>query len=163
MIYIQHTPDGIRAEREPFDGGVAYGEVGGGWRPIESAPFNTPVEIKAGSMTFLARLEPDVSEDENGQSCDQWLAEIDGEHPPCWSAGACWSSNENDDRSLQPTAWRYPGASANNELIDALEWYGEQFCELGQYHECCGRMGDDQCSGCKARALLTRVKGDDHV
>lgn len=139
MIYIQHTASGIRAEREPFDGGVAYGDVASGWRPIESAPFNTPVEIKAGSMTFLARLEPDVSEDENGQSCDQWLAEIEGEHPPCWSAGACWSSNENDDRSLQPTAWRYPGVSANNELVEALSKGGFMMTETHNVGEYRGR------------------------
>ena len=93
-----------------------------GWRDIGTAPFDTPVEIKAGSMTFLARLWPDASEDENEQSCDQWIAHIEGEHPPCWSAGACWSSNENDDRSLQPEAWRHIGAaSAAPELLEALK------------------------------------------
>lgn len=81
-----------------------------GWRDIESAPYNTPVEIKVGSMTFLARLHPDASMSSLDESCDQWQAEIDGEHPPCWSGGACWASNENEDMSLQPTAWRYPPA-----------------------------------------------------
>ena len=80
------------------------------WRDIESAPYNTPVEIKVGSMTFLARLHPDASMSSLDESCDQWQAEIDGEHPPCWSGGACWASNENEDMSLQPTAWRYPPA-----------------------------------------------------
>lgn len=78
------------------------------WRDIESAPYNTPVEIKVGSMTFLARLHPDASMSSLDESCDQWQAEINGEHPPCWSGGACWASNENEDMSLQPTAWRLP-------------------------------------------------------
>lgn len=75
------------------------------WYSIEIAPYNEPVEIRVGHMTIVARLLPDVSEDENG-SCDQWAAEFEGEHPPCWSDGACWASNEDEIMSLQPTAWR---------------------------------------------------------
>lgn len=80
------------------------------WRPIETAPYDTPVEVKVGSMTFLARLLADASMSSLDETCDQWQAENDGEHPPCWSGGACWASNENEDMSLQPTAWRYPPA-----------------------------------------------------
>jgi len=183
MIYIQHTASGIRAELEPFDGGVAYGEVGSGWRPIESAPFNTPVEIKAGSMTFLARLMPDASMSDLETSCDQWQAEIEGEHPPCWSGGACWSSNENEDPSLQPTAWRVPGTpSVNNELVDALGKIIAHFdrdissrSAPGHSHRIPGVWDADISNGAKGgtacewcaewagfRALLTRVKGDGH-
>ncbi len=75
------------------------------WRTIESAPVNTAVRIKVGGMTFQARLIPDGSMSDMDTSCDQWVAEIEGEHPPCWSEGCCWASNENDDRSLQPEAW----------------------------------------------------------
>ncbi len=74
------------------------------WMPIETAPYNTPVQVKVGHMTMLARLIPNGSEDENG-SCDQWQAEHDGEHPPCWSDGACWASNADEVQSLQPSAW----------------------------------------------------------
>lgn len=74
------------------------------WRPIETAPYETAVKIKVGNMTFHAMLVPDASENEDG-SCDQWCAVIEGEHPPCWSGGACWWSNENEDRSMQPEAW----------------------------------------------------------
>lgn len=81
-------------------------ERGEAWRPIETAPYDTPVEVKVGSMTFLARLLADASMSSLDETCDQWQAEIDGEHPPCWSGGACWASNENEDMSLQPTAWR---------------------------------------------------------
>lgn len=79
-----------------------------GWRPIETAPYDTPVEVRVGSMTFLARLLPDASMSSLDETCDQWQAEIDGEHPPCWSEGACWSSNVDEVMSLQPTAWRLP-------------------------------------------------------
>ena len=76
------------------------------WLPIESAPYEQTVEIKVGSMTFLAALHPGVSEDDEGRSCDQWQAAVEGEHPPCWTDDACWQSNSNEQMSLQPTAWR---------------------------------------------------------
>lgn len=160
MIYIHFTPDGHlrKWSHEPFDGGVAYGEVGGGWRPIESAPFNTPVEIKAGSMTFLARLMPDASEDENEQSCDQWVAHIEGEHPPCWSGGACWSSNENDGRSLQPEAWRHIGAaSAAPELLAALKALLSELEHKGGDGWMTGNVHGDDYD--RARAAITKAEG----
>ena len=43
----------------------------------------------------------------------------------------------------------------DDPLRKALEWYADQFCELGNSHECCGRMSDDECSGCRARAALS--------
>lgn len=106
-----------------------------GWQPLESAPYNTPVEIKAGSMTFLARLLPDAAFEEDDTTCDQWQAEIEGEHPPCWSEGACWSSNLDEVESLQPTAWRHPlPTTANNpeadvcgEMLSALRWIADNY------------------------------------
>jgi hypothetical protein len=38
--------------------------------------------------------------------------------------------------------------------MSIIEKYAEDFCELGKYHECCGRMIEDECSGCAARAFL---------
>lgn len=76
------------------------------WQPIETAPYSKAVEVRVGGMTFLARLWPDHSVDQNEQSCDQWVADNEGEHPPCWSEGACWESNADEMPSLQPTAWR---------------------------------------------------------
>lgn len=49
-------------------------------------------------------------------------------------------------------------ASKVQGLVDALDWYAQQFCELGQYHECCGRMTGDQCSGCLARKAVASFK-----
>lgn len=76
------------------------------WYPAQLAPINEEVRVKAGEMTFLAMLLPDVSMDADGRSCDQWQATREGEHPPCWSGGACWDSNEDEAMSLQPTAWQ---------------------------------------------------------
>lgn len=76
------------------------------WKPIESAPYGTPVRVKAGHMTFVARLMPDASMTSEEQSCDQWQAEYEGEHPPCWSEGACWESNMDESPSMQPEAWQ---------------------------------------------------------
>ena len=76
------------------------------WRPIESAPYSQEVIVRAGSMTFRAELVPDASINRHGSDCDQWQATIEGEHPPCWSGGACWESNEDEVMSLQPDAWR---------------------------------------------------------
>ncbi len=76
------------------------------WQPIETAPVDSPVRVKCGEMTFLARLVPWASINSEGAECDQWQAENEGEHPPCWSGGACWESNENECLSLQPTHWQ---------------------------------------------------------
>lgn len=77
------------------------------WQPIDTAPYSTPVEVRVGSMTFLARLESDASLSDDEQPCDQWQAVNEGEHPPCWSEGACWSSNTDEVMSRQPEAWRF--------------------------------------------------------
>lgn len=36
----------------------------------------------------------------------------------------------------------------------ALRTYGQQFCELGEFHDACGKMRDVDCSGCLARTAL---------
>lgn len=74
------------------------------WMPIETAPYETPVLVKVAHMTFEAMLKPDAAENEEG-SCDQWVACHEGEHPPCWTDGACWQSNADEIESLQPVAW----------------------------------------------------------
>lgn len=76
------------------------------WNPVDTAPYGTPVQVKVGHMVFLARLEREASENSKGDACDQWQAVYDGEHPPCWSEGACWAINADGDASLQPTGWR---------------------------------------------------------
>ncbi len=36
----------------------------------------------------------------------------------------------------------------------ALREYSDIFCELGESHECCGRLTEADCSGCLARKTL---------
>lgn len=81
---------------------------GDGWQPVSDAPLNEEVEVRVGHMTFLAKLVPGGAIDTNESPCDQWQATQEGEHPPCWSDGACWSVNEDECVSLHPEAWRYP-------------------------------------------------------
>ncbi len=39
-------------------------------------------------------------------------------------------------------------------LRGALQIYADGLCELGQSHECCGRLSSADCFGCTARAAL---------
>lgn len=39
-------------------------------------------------------------------------------------------------------------------LREALAYYADTFCELDKGHECCGKLDEDECSGCKARATM---------
>lgn len=103
------------------------------WRDIASAPYSTPVRVKVGGMTFLARLEPDASMSDMDTSCDQWQAVNEGEHPPCWSEGACWESNLDGDCSMQPEAWTpTPDGTGSGEAFQRrvqpwmMECFGEQ-------------------------------------
>lgn len=79
-----------------------------GWRDIETDPpkYDEVVKVKAGHMTFRAVLRNNIAMDDEGVSCDQWEAAIEGEHPPCWSDGACWELNVDGYGSLQPEEWR---------------------------------------------------------
>lgn len=99
MIYIQHTPDGIRAEREPFDGGVAYGEV--------------PVEGFAGLRDLITDTAADLSQSK-----------------PFWTAGCL--ADALIKRGVT-------GASANNELVDALSKGGFMMTETHNVGEHRGR------------------------
>lgn len=76
------------------------------WRPIADAPYDEDVEVRVGEMTFMAILSRNASLTADMKECDQWQAARESEHPPCWSGGACWRSNEDEAVSLQPDAWR---------------------------------------------------------
>lgn len=75
------------------------------WSGVENAPYDTPLTVLAGGMTFAAILRRDASLNEEGESCDQWQAVVEGEHPPCWTDGACWESNEDGIPCLWPEAF----------------------------------------------------------
>ncbi len=76
------------------------------WKPVKTAPYNQEVEVRVGMMCFRAMLVQNGALDEKGNSCDRWIEAREGEHPPCWSDGACWESNEDLSPSLQLNAWR---------------------------------------------------------
>jgi hypothetical protein len=48
--------------------------------------------------------------------------------------------------------------AGRDEAVKALEWYREQMCEHGRYFEGCGKLPDDDCAGCRAEAVLSRLK-----
>lgn len=112
------------------------------WRPIETAPYSETVEVRAGSMTFLASLHKDGSLNSDEMPCDQWVADVEGEHPPCWTDGACWESNSNEMTSLQPVAWRPVNCAALRstdetarlrERVLVLEEALEPFAEMAKW------------------------------
>lgn len=43
------------------------------------------------------------------------------------------------------------------EMLDALCYYRDTFCEHGE--ELCGRLSDDDCSGCKAHNVIMKAIG----
>ena len=76
------------------------------WKSIANAPYDTPLTVRVGGMTFGAILRRGVSETTDGDPCDQWQALIEDEHPPCWTDGACWEINADGYGSREPEAWR---------------------------------------------------------
>lgn len=77
-----------------------------GWQSMNTAPLNVTVEIEAGGMIFPARLLGDAAMTSEEESCDQWVAMTDV-YPDCWSEGACWEVNEDENMSAQPERWRH--------------------------------------------------------
>lgn len=76
------------------------------WQPIETAPYGVPVRVKLErGTTIVAVLRNNAATTEDGDDCDQWQAHFEGEHPECWTDGACWQSNADNVMSLQPRAW----------------------------------------------------------
>lgn len=60
------------------------------------------------------------------------------------------------------TAWNTRASEARIAQLEGhLSYYAETFCELGTSHECCGRLTDDDCSGCRARTALNAGGGDE--
>ena len=87
-----------------------------GW--VQTAERLPPYERRVVVLTqmgriFKAYLADGGAESEEGP-CDQWVADEESICPPCWSDGACWSSNADEEPSDQPVAWMpLPAESAN--------------------------------------------------
>lgn len=104
---------------------TAQASIGAAWCDIKDAPYDIEVTVKVGGMTFGAILRVSASVDDDGNDCDQWQATVEGEHPPCWSGGACWASNEDETMSLQPEAFRLtppPDAAAALQRAKDEAW-----------------------------------------
>lgn len=57
------------------------------------------------------------------------------------------------------TAERDAARAEVERLREIATYYADTFCEFGTAHECCGRLPDAECSGCKARAALAATEG----
>lgn len=73
------------------------------WRRMESAPVEKSVVVWAGGMAFCASLRIcDYGPDDPSYA---WVADRLGIHPPCWTDGRCWGSNEHNEPSARPLCW----------------------------------------------------------
>lgn len=108
-------------------GADGAGTMTAGRDPIATAPVNEEVFVYCGEMRFRAKLVPGASMTMDEEPCDQWQATIEGEHPPCWSDGCCWASNEDENASLQPTHWSpiAPAPAATPGVPDSVRALSE--------------------------------------
>ena len=104
------------------------------WQDISNTPVDTSVRVKAGNMTFIARIVLGASVTSDGQECSQWQAEHEGEHPPCWSGGACWESNEDEAMSLQPTHWQPIAAHRLAAIAEGRRQMREEAATVAEYY-----------------------------
>lgn len=83
----------------------------GVWQDIATAPYEREVIVGTqDGVFFRATLHPNASMDENEKECDQWVATTI--HPDCWTDGACWANNADEEPSDQPIRWtEIPAAS----------------------------------------------------
>lgn len=78
------------------------------WQQMKTAPRDktTVLVCTFSGYVFPAFYDPTGSVDENEEVCGIWCAKYEGFHPPCWSEGQCWTSNEDEIMSEQPLYWR---------------------------------------------------------
>ena len=77
------------------------------WQSIFTAPKDgTPIQARIdgyGSDNIIAWGNGLL--DGESRECGGWNY-LTGEPPQCWTDGVCWESNENGNRSVQPTHWK---------------------------------------------------------
>lgn len=76
-----------------------------GWNDMATAPKSGPVILLTfAGFVVKAQWETGFT-DVDLNACGGWTAFEEEQHPPCWTDGACWSSNANEIESDQPVAW----------------------------------------------------------
>ena len=78
--------------------------------------------------------------------CGSPLGPVTGTHEQA-EADAAYIAAANPESLLQLI-------SQYRRMEEALRWYGDQMCELGSAHECCGKLTSDECAGCASRQAL---------
>jgi len=79
-----------------------------GFKTIDSAPkdgSHIQVVIPGhGSDNIISWYSGFVNDAE--QDCCGWVFMTEQESPSCWTDGVCWESNENCEKSVEPTHWQ---------------------------------------------------------
>lgn len=93
----------------------------GGWRPIDDEARNgEPWLIQtARERIFKAKWARDICVDEDGENVDAWAATAEDFHPPCWTDGVCWASNEDGVPSDPPVMYAPLPPTDTTETPDA--------------------------------------------
>jgi hypothetical protein len=102
------TGDDNIAETEPRGPPAApASEVeGSGWSTMDSAPDLTFVIVRTKTgYVFKAKYEHNIASGPDEGSCDGWVVGDGDLHPPCWTDGVCWASNEDEEPSDPPVGW----------------------------------------------------------
>jgi len=89
-------------------GGSMTEELKIDWQPIDTAPRDgTPIQADIpgnGKDNIIAWMDGFMDAAE--QDCCAWVFVGDQEPPDCWTDGVCWASNENEEKSVEPIAWK---------------------------------------------------------
>lgn len=78
------------------------------WQPMETAPRDgTPIQADIpgnGKDNIIAWMDGFLND--TGQCCCAWVFVDDQEPPDCWTDGVCWESNDDNEKSVDPAAWK---------------------------------------------------------
>jgi len=77
-----------------------------GFKPMADAPTDRVILLQVWSgKTFPVKWQ-DGFLDSDECACGGWVAQEEGNHPPCWDDGACWESNSDGMPSDPPIGWK---------------------------------------------------------
>lgn len=79
------------------------------WQKIDTSPKDgTPIQADIpghGSDNIIA-WSPGFR-DKAGASCCCWVFMEDRDPPESWTDGVCWDENEDLEKSVEPTLWKW--------------------------------------------------------